>query len=629
MNARQASLLRMLLDETEYKSCAWYAQRLGCSEKTVRTDVKAIDGFLRREGFASFVGRRRGSGLRLVLAPHETNRLSRLLDESEVAMHPRFERLCRELVVLSCTPGPHTVESLTRTLFTNKQQIQVDLRWWRRALAERGLALETGCHVALVGPEWSWRSLLMAVLSSFPPRAVRRRIEPVILAASSACDQRFLDDCIEGIQEALGFPVSSNAQWQLGIYLRIMAARISMGHGIAERSGAAPSDPFFAALGEELSRRLGKPVAAAEMALLQDMARCCTWQWSTELLERYEPDGRARAIAGDIAGACEASFGSPVPPLLVRSLAILVETGLMRRACGVNGRNPNEMTVKYDSMDGACLLSSVLCEVPSLVGASLCASDFSRLVLVLAEYLERAGSLRHYRVALVVNSGIDLALWGRYRIEKLSSRVRVADIITENEVLAASADPASTLFDRFDFLVAFEPLAVDFPNVTISNLVDERDLERIEAAIPLRRQGPSAAVPCERVPLRAPGSVDGLLAAVHRDLVAQGIAAFDGARFQWLAQTLGFIRGRTFVLAWYGRGVECTAMRLYDVADGPQLAGRRCARVALLLVRPDDGEDLTPLTERFKCLVESEGGEEEQPAEDDFFPGFLDVRGMF
>ena len=70
-------------------------------------------------------------------------------------------------------------------------------------------------------------------------------------------------------------------------------------------------------------------------------------------------------------------------------------------------------------------------------------------------------------------------------------------------------------------------------------------------------------------------------------------------------------------------------MHLYDLDGGPQLAGKRCAQVALLLVHPDDRGDLTPLTERFKRLLESQGAEGTEAAEDDFFPGFPELRGAF
>ena len=196
-------------------------------------------------------------------------------------------------------------------------------------------------------------------------------------------------------------------------------------------------------------------------------------------------------------------------------------------------------------------------------------------------------------------------------------------------MLSACARPSSPLLDRFDFLVSFEPLPVDFPSVTISSLVDERDLERIVEAIPLWRRGREAQVPCERVRLTVPAAPSALLPTVHRDLVASGAVSLGLERFRWLVRTLGFIRERSLVLAWCGEGVERTAVHLYDLDGGPQLAGKRCAQVALLLVHPDDRGDLTPLTERFKRLLESQGADGAEAAEDDFFPGFPELRGAF
>ena len=43
MNSRQGALLRALLNATDYKTSSDYARQLGCSERTVRTDVKALN----------------------------------------------------------------------------------------------------------------------------------------------------------------------------------------------------------------------------------------------------------------------------------------------------------------------------------------------------------------------------------------------------------------------------------------------------------------------------------------------------------------------------------------------------------------------------------------------------------
>ena len=65
----------------------------------------------------------------------------RLLEESETEMHPRYERLCQEMIALTCYPGPHTADSLARRMYRNKQQIQSDLRWWQGILKVLGLTL--------------------------------------------------------------------------------------------------------------------------------------------------------------------------------------------------------------------------------------------------------------------------------------------------------------------------------------------------------------------------------------------------------------------------------------------------------------------------------------------------------
>lgn len=493
MNSRQGALLRALLEASDYRTSADYARRLGCSDRTIRTDVKALNAFFEHEGFATRVGRQRGAGLRLSLVPDEENRLVRLLEESETEMHPRYERLCQEMIALTCHPGPHTAESLARRMFRNKQQIQSDLRWWQGMLEVSGLSLSVGRQITVEGPEWTIRGFVMSMLFSFSTAAVRRRILPSLFGTIDPYDRQFLERCIAEMQRDLGFEFSSNAQWQFGVYLCIMVTRIRLGYGLTSWRGADGATPFFAYLKKRLERHFSLAVSDAEMGLLRDMAHCCTWQWSLAAMEAYEPGERARAVTDDIASTLENAFGLPLPEDLRKPLAILFESGLARRTCGLVAPNPNEEAVKYETMDGACLLASVLCEVPSLVEADLFSPDYARIALVLLDYLDQAGALRCYRVGLVVNCGIDLALWGAHRIEKLTSRLKVTDVLTENEVLAAVARPNSTLLERFDFLVSFEPLDVDFPSVTVSPGVSRSDVDHIIASVPLWAAGPGGA----------------------------------------------------------------------------------------------------------------------------------------
>lgn len=238
MNSRQGALLRALLEASDYRTSADYARRLGCSDRTIRTDVKALNAFFEHEGFATRVGRQRGAGLRLSLVPDEENRLVRLLEESETEMHPRYERLCQEMIALTCHPGPHTAESLARRMFRNKQQIQSDLRWWQGMLEVSGLSLSVGRQITVEGPEWTIRGFVMSMLFSFSTAAVRRRILPSLFGTIDPYDRQFLERCIAEMQRDLGFEFSSNAQWQFGVYLCIMVTRIRLGYGLTFWRGA-------------------------------------------------------------------------------------------------------------------------------------------------------------------------------------------------------------------------------------------------------------------------------------------------------------------------------------------------------------------------------------------------------
>lgn len=339
-------------------------------------------------------------------------------------------------------------------------------------------------------------------------------------------------------------------------------------------------------------------------------------------MNAYEPSERARLFTDDVASALEAAFGAPLPAEVRKPMAILFESGLARRTCGLVAPNPNEEAVKYETMDGACLLSSVLCEVPALVEADLFSPDYARIVLVLLDYLDQADALRCYRVGLVVNCGIDLALWGAHRIEKLTSRLKVTDVLTENEVLAAAHQPNSTLLERFDFLVSFEPMDIDFPCVTVSPSVSRADIDHIIASVPLWRRGREVHTAWERGVLAAGPSPESLFGSLHERLTADGLIDMPPERFEWLAWTLSVVKDRTLVFAWCGPGVCNTGIRIFRIEEGEANECGHCTMAAVLVATPAERGDLTPLTQGFKRLVEDYADTSDLVSDDGFFACF-------
>lgn len=95
MNIRQNSLLKLLVPTDYFKLIREYCQALHCSEKTIRTDIKAINSFLDERGFQTKVVSVQGRGIKIQLVPQEEEYLRYLLDAQHLDTLPDWERFYR------------------------------------------------------------------------------------------------------------------------------------------------------------------------------------------------------------------------------------------------------------------------------------------------------------------------------------------------------------------------------------------------------------------------------------------------------------------------------------------------------------------------------------------------------
>ena len=163
---------------------------------------------------------------------------------------------------------------------------------------------------------------------------------------------------------------------------------------------------------------------------------------------------------------------------------------------------------------------------------------------------------------------------------------------------------------------------MDFPSVVVSSTIDERDIERIVASIPLWKSGHEAELPWVHRKLKRGVRNAGVVRGLYDDLLANGELDLTYDRFVWLFETLSFVKGRTLVLALCCEGVQRTRAVLYQMEGDAHVFGKRCSMVAVLLVPLADRGDLTPATEGFKRLLEAHADIAESPDEDDFFSSF-------
>lgn len=607
MNIRQSTLMSHLLYLDHYTPVGELARVIGCSEKTIRTDAKTINEHLAHAGFTSHICGKRGNGIRMALTRGEQGRLEALVTDNAIEMRPRLERFYHGILLITCSPKSFTVDSLARSLFTNKQQLQLDMKWWGFMLASFQLSLNKKGRVSIEGPEIALRFFIVHFFYQLDRRMMQNHIEPAFMKN----DAQFLKTVADEAERELGLQLSKNSRQQTSFYLKIMCERLRLRHPLDEPPSTKPTHPALCKkLKARFERHLGMTIGEHEAVLASNMFSCGTWQWSTRSIDEYEPSEQAVTCTRHIETALKERFGETPGNNLHRRLLVLVDGALRRRDSKLSIPGPIEHVVKYENMDGFLLLSEVLYNAPELHGFNMLGADCTRIIMALFEYLDQVHIERVFRVGLVVNAGVEQAAYGKYRIEKLASKVRIVEIVTENDVEhpRASAVPLS---DRFDFLISFEPLNSSFPTITLSEAINEQDIVRLTTSIPLLDNNLETQLRCvdAKVVLQATDYAV-MMRSMYEELVRLDALSMDIKRFARTLESSYFVIGATLVLPVFGDGVDTTCATFFHANDF-NLFGSFVKTVAVLLVCEADRPAVSSLTEQFKrILAERESSED-------------------
>lgn len=164
MNKRQQEILQVLLSESnEYLLVQELADRVGCSEKTIRNDFKVIEGYLERHSDALLI-RKPGLGVHLEINDYDKadlfNRLYAV--RQDISYESDEERVLQIAYSLLMSVKTVTVQELAMRYFVNRATIKKDLDKIEKWLEELGLELISKQRVGLTieGEERSKRKAL-------------------------------------------------------------------------------------------------------------------------------------------------------------------------------------------------------------------------------------------------------------------------------------------------------------------------------------------------------------------------------------------------------------------------------------------------------------------------------------
>ncbi|MFE9080449.1 BglG family transcription antiterminator [Bacillus mobilis] len=143
MNKRQQEILQVLLSESnEYLLVQELADRIGCSEKTIRNDFKVIEEYLEKYSDALLI-RKPGLGVCLEIKDYDKSSLFNKLYavKQNVSYASDEERVLQIAYSLLMNVKPVTVQKLGEQYFVNRAAVKKDLDRIEKWLEELGLEL--------------------------------------------------------------------------------------------------------------------------------------------------------------------------------------------------------------------------------------------------------------------------------------------------------------------------------------------------------------------------------------------------------------------------------------------------------------------------------------------------------
>lgn len=159
INTRQKEILYLLLSEPDdYLVVQDFADRVQCSEKTIRNDLKLIEDYLNEHSQAQLI-RKPGLGVYLHIEDQERTRLSQQLHTEHFSSRQRSdeERMLHIAYDLLMNPKPVSAKDIAARHFVNRSSIKKDLyaveEWLKRfdlTLVSRqrlGLKVEGNCRL--------------------------------------------------------------------------------------------------------------------------------------------------------------------------------------------------------------------------------------------------------------------------------------------------------------------------------------------------------------------------------------------------------------------------------------------------------------------------------------------------
>ena len=475
INARQKKLLTLLRASDQLTPIADYAQLLSCSPKTIFNDIKALNAELGESCPKSRIVAKQGAGVRLALDPNDENAFEHLMLLNAGSDMTSLERFYRGLYLIATHEREQlTIDELAHTLFTNKAQMQLEIKRWNEMLSFFDIAIRSRKgSIHLVGSELSIRAAIVFYFYQTTPYFQTQVVERTL-----AKDTRVLSDEILSIIEQNGrAPFSAIARRATMFYIDLALSRMRRGRfanqtfcNLAEENRATTEQ-----IRAVLEKGLGKAVPEAETHLVME-SRLLGGMRHGEPLNGAD-NSEAEALARDLRNEAETLFDQT----LDRHTAQALETLMLQAILRGRGKFPVSLfsatPMKRCQLGYTIILERIISRLPRFKEHPLFADDLSRIAMLLLPFMSARTASRK-RAIIVSNASFEVAYYAHHCITSAFPNLEIVAVASSDEATEMIA-PQGGSAPIADLAIAFGPLDLPLPTCRISPAIDGRDVLRL------------------------------------------------------------------------------------------------------------------------------------------------------
>ncbi|EMA6343395.1 transcription antiterminator [Bacillus cytotoxicus] len=450
MNTRQKKLAEMLLDHKgDYQVIDYYKQKLACSEKTIRNDLKVIQEFISNHHIKASLSKIPGRGVCLSLMDEEVEHLAYLLDIYRLQIDSRYALFHDTFHKLLFSSTAISIPELAEMVFSNPNTIKYEIKHWETLLDNFSLSLNKGKGLRITGDEKNIRLFALYYFFGFSNNAFSYEFMRAPKEQIDYAHQHFISQ----LSNEMKVTFTSNAFLHLAMYLKIMIGRLEIQCPITTHCQTKAHEMEFIHLVQKLFlQHYEMTLPKEECMFLLELMQIGTKQLTMEQIQNFQPSAIVKNAIESFIKELKKIIACSLDSLTIKALQVEFDRAITRSTNGIRVINTlyNEIIQKDPFLFG--IVSFLFRSTPTLKALNFNRMDISRFVMIIKNNIDQFFlEYPKLNAALISNTGLDQLFYAKQTIEKYLPFVKINHFLSPKQL--------ETFAIPIDFVISFEYLS--------------------------------------------------------------------------------------------------------------------------------------------------------------------------